>query len=75
MKFVSNLFSKDIEFYKPKVFQALKVNFNLYLLILLRGAWVSNNILILFKYIWLELSPFCLSILNNLSQSKENSQE
>ena len=75
MKFVSNLLSKDIEFCKPKVFQALKVNFNLYLLILLRGAWVSKNILILFKYIWLELSPFCLSIFNNSSQSKENSQE
>ena len=38
MKFLSNLFFKDINFCKPNATQGLDLNFNLYLLILLRGA-------------------------------------
>ena len=38
MKFVSSLFFTDIDFFKHKVIQGLDFNFNLYLLILLRGA-------------------------------------
>ena len=37
MKFVNNFFA-DIDFCEPKVIQSLDLNFNLYLLILLRGA-------------------------------------
>ena len=50
MKFVSNLFFTDIDFCKPEFIQGLDVNFSLYLLILLRGAQQSNNILMLSKY-------------------------
>ena len=42
MKSVSNLFFKDNDFCRSKVIQGLDLNFNLYLLIFLRGAWVSN---------------------------------
>ena len=38
MKFVSNLFSANIYSCKPRVIQGLKLNFELYLLILLRGT-------------------------------------
>ena len=38
MKFVSNLFFTAIDFCKGKVIQGLDLNFNLSLLILLRGA-------------------------------------
>ena len=38
MKFLSNLFFTDIDFCKPKVIKDLDLNFNLYLLILLRGG-------------------------------------
>ena len=38
MKFASNLFFTDIDFCKPKVIQGLDLNFNLHLLIFLRGA-------------------------------------
>ena len=58
MKSVSNLFFKDNDFCRSKVIQGLDLNFNLYLLIFLRGAWVSNHILILSTYILVELSAF-----------------
>ena len=45
MKFVINLFFTDIDFCKPKVIEGLDLNFILYLLILLRGAEVSNNLI------------------------------
>ena len=48
------MFFTDIDFGKPKVIQSLDLNFNFYLLIILRGALVSNNILILCKYILFE---------------------
>ena len=38
MKFVSKLFFTDINSSKPNGIQDLDLNFNLYLLILLRGA-------------------------------------
>ena len=47
------------------------MNFNLYLLIIFRGAHVYNNILIISKYILVELSAFGLSVFNNSSQSTE----
>ena len=56
MKFVSNFLFTDIDFCKPKVTQGLGLNFNYYSLILLRGAQV--HILILSKYILVELSAF-----------------
>ena len=71
MKFVINLFFTDIDFCKPKVIEGLDLNFILYLLILLRGAVVSNNILILSKYILVELSAFSSSVFNKSSQSTE----
>ena len=71
MKFVSNLFFTDFDFCNPKVIQGLDLNFSLYLLILLRGVYVSNNMLILPKYILVELSAFSSSIFNKFSQSTE----
>ena len=56
MKLVSYLLFTDIDFCKPKVIQGLELNFNLYLFILLRDVQVSNNILILSKYVLVELS-------------------
>ena len=38
MKILSNLFFTDIDFCKAKVIQGLELNYNLYLLILLRDA-------------------------------------
>ena len=38
MQFVSNLFFTDIDFCKPEAIQGLDLNFNLYLLIFLKGA-------------------------------------
>ena len=64
MKFTSNLYFRDIYFYKPKAIQGLDLNFNLYLLILFRCAYVSNNILIVSKYIFVELSAFSYSVFN-----------
>ena len=66
MKFLSNLFFTDIYFCKPKVIQGLDLNFILYLLILSRGGEVSKNILILSKYILVELSAFSTSVKHNL---------
>ena len=54
MKFVSNLLFIDIDFCKLKVIQSLDLHSNLYLLILFKGVQVSNNILILSKYILVE---------------------
>ena len=71
MKFVSNLFFTDIDFCKPKVLQGLDLNFSFYSLNILRGAKVSSNLLILFKYIAVELSLFSSSIFNKSSQSTE----
>ena len=71
MKFVSNLFFTDIDFCKPEVIQGLELNFKLYLLIFLRGAYVSNNILISSKYVLVELSALSSSIFNKSSQSTE----
>ena len=70
MKLLSNLFFTDIDFCKPKFNKGLGLNFNLYLLILLRCAEVSNT-LILSKYIWVELLAFIPSIFNKFSQSTE----
>ena len=39
MKFVSTLFFTDIDFCTPKVIKGLVLNLNLYLLIILRGAY------------------------------------
>ena len=58
MNLVSNLFFTDIDFCKPKVIQGLDLNQNLYLSILLRGAKVSNKILIFSKYAEVELSTY-----------------
>ena len=66
MKFISNLFFTDIGFCKLKVIQGLDLNFNLYLLILLRGAYVANNILILSKFILTELSAVSSSVFNKI---------
>ena len=38
MKFGINLFFTAIDFYKPVTIQGLDLNFNLHLLLLLRGA-------------------------------------
>ena len=70
MKSTSNLFFTDINFCKPKVIQGLDVSFNLYLLIF-RGTYVSNNILVLSKYILVELPALRSSIFNKSSQSTE----
>ena len=62
MKRLSNLFFTEINFCQPKVIQGLDLNFNPYLLILLRGVEVCNNMLILSKYIYLELSAFIVTL-------------
>ena len=54
MKSNRNLFSSEIDFCKPGVIQGFDLNFNLYLLIFLKGAKLSNNSLILFKNISVE---------------------
>ena len=63
----------DIDFCKPKVIQGLDLNFNLHLLNFLRGAQLSNNMLILFKYILVELSALSSSIFNNPPSQQKNS--
>ena len=68
MKFVSNLFFTDSDFCKPKVIQDLNLNFDLYLLIFLRGAYVSHNMLILSEKSLVQLSAFSSSIFNKSSQ-------
>ena len=69
IKFAKNQFFTDIDFCKPKVIQGLDFNFNLYLSILVLS--VHNNILILSKYIQLELSAFSSSIFKKSSQLTE----
>ena len=54
MKSDRNLFFTEIDFCKPGVIQGFDLNFNLYLLIFLKGAKLSNNSLILFKNISVE---------------------
>ena len=54
MKSDRNLFFTEIDFCKPGVIQGFDLNFNLYLLIFLKGAKLSNNLLILFKNISVE---------------------
>ena len=56
MKSDRNLFFTGINFCKPGVIQGFDFNFdfNLYLLIFLKGAKSSNNSLILFKNISVE---------------------
>ena len=71
MKLLSNLFFTDVDFCKTKVIQGLDLNLNLHLSVLLRGAQVSNNILILSKYTLVELLAFSSSISNKSSQSTE----
>ena len=71
MKFVSNLFFTYIDFCKPNVIQGLDLNYNLYFLTLLSGAWVSNNILILSKNFLVELSAFSSPVFNKSSYSTE----
>ena len=68
MKFISILFFTDIDFSKPNVSQDLPLNFNLYF-IFLKGEKVSNNIVILSKYIFVEVSGFSSSVFNKSSQS------
>ena len=68
MKFISILFFTDIDFSKPNVSQDLHLNFNLYF-IFLKGEKVSNNIVILSKYIFVEVSGFSSSVFNKSSQS------
>ena len=53
------LFFTEIDFCKPGVIQGFDLNFNLYLLVFLKGAKLSNNSLILFKNISVEQSTFC----------------
>ena len=71
MKFVSNLFFTYIDFCKPNVIQGLDLNYNLYFLTPLSGAWVSNNILILSKNFLVELSAFSSPVFNKSSYSTE----
>ena len=54
MKSDRNLFFTEIDFCKPGVIQGFDLNFNLYLLVFLKGAKLSNNSLILFKNISVE---------------------
>ena len=54
MKSDRNLFFTEIDFCKPGVIQGFDLNFNLYLLVFLKGAKLSNNSLILFKNIAVE---------------------
>ena len=49
MKLVRNLFLTDIDFCKPVFIHGFDRNFNLYLLIFLRGAYLLSNELISFR--------------------------
>ena len=71
MKFASNLFFTDIHFYKPNVIQSLQLIINLYLLIFSKDGQVSNNMLIVSKYILIELLALNLSVFTKSSQSTE----
>ena len=75
MKFVIS-FSQMLIFVSlrlSEVIRDLDLNFNLYTFILLRGAEVSNNILILSKHILLELPVQEFS--TNPPHQQKNSQE
>ena len=54
MKSDRNLFFTEIDFCKPGVIQGFELNFNLHLLIFLKGTKLSKNSLILFKNISVE---------------------
>ena len=54
MKSDKNLLFTEIDFCKPGVIEGFDLNFNLYLLVFLKGAKLSTNSLILFKNISVE---------------------
>ena len=71
MKSLSNLYFTDVDVCKPEFTHSLHLNFNLYLLILLRSAYVSKSILVSCKYIWVELSALSSSVFKEVSLSTE----
>ena len=73
MELVNDLFFTAVQVCKPKVVQGLDLDFNLYLLILLRSAQVSNKMFILSNHILVKLSPLIHQFSANPPSHQKNS--